>query len=170
MCQVKWVSKGGYLMGRDISLQKLVLLQQVVDRGQILPIILRREKSFNLQIKSKMQKTWLCAIQRLTHSLVRIRNRSHLRQPEVEVLYAGVEVLLLVGLLQFLTFLSWFIYQELPLFIQSHQTRLGIWTHTHTRTQLSYSLMLQHCILIVYKVISFLSKSFMIYWCVYGEK
>lgn len=49
---------------------------------------------------------------------------SHLREPEVKVFDAGVEVLLLVGLLQFLTLFCRFVDEELPLLIQSVQTSL----------------------------------------------
>lgn len=41
-----------YLMGRNISLQQLVFLQQIVDWGQIFAIILRGEKSFHLQTRA----------------------------------------------------------------------------------------------------------------------
>lgn len=37
------------LVCRDVSLQQLVFLQQVVDRGQIFAIIFRSKKSFNLR-------------------------------------------------------------------------------------------------------------------------
>lgn len=37
------------LVCRDVSLQQLVFLQQVVDRGQIFAIIFRGKKSFNLR-------------------------------------------------------------------------------------------------------------------------
>lgn len=50
----------------------------------------------------------------------------YLRQPEVKVLNASVEVLLLVGLLQFLTLLCRFVDEELPLLIQSIQTSLRV--------------------------------------------
>lgn len=50
--------------------------------------------------------------------------RTHLRQPEVKVLDASVEVLLLVGLFQFLTLLCRFVDQELPLLIQGVESRL----------------------------------------------
>lgn len=42
-------------MGRNISLQQLVFLQQVVDRGQIFAIILRGKKSFHLRNKQTRQ-------------------------------------------------------------------------------------------------------------------
>lgn len=43
------------------------------------------------------------------------RARCHLREPEVEVLDASVEVLLLVGFFQLLALLSRLLHQELPL-------------------------------------------------------
>lgn len=43
----------------------------------------------------------------------------YLREPEVKVLDACVEVLLLVGLFEFLAFLCRFVDEELPLFIES---------------------------------------------------
>lgn len=49
---------------------------------------------------------------------------SHLREPEVKVLDACVEVLLLVGLFEFLALLCRFVDEELPLFIQSTEARL----------------------------------------------
>lgn len=49
---------------------------------------------------------------------------SHLREPEVKVLDACVEVLLLVGLFEFLALLCRFVDKELPLFIQSTEARL----------------------------------------------
>lgn len=49
---------------------------------------------------------------------------SHLRQPEVKVLDAGVEILLLVGLFEFLALFCRFVDEELPLFIQSVEASL----------------------------------------------
>lgn len=49
---------------------------------------------------------------------------SHLREPEVKVLDASVEVLLLVGLFKFLALLCRFVDKELPLFIQSTEACL----------------------------------------------
>lgn len=49
---------------------------------------------------------------------------SHLREPEVKVLDACVEVLLLVGLFKFLALLCRFVDKELPLFIQSTEACL----------------------------------------------
>lgn len=40
-------------MGRDVCLQQLVFLQKVVDRGQVLPIILRGEEGIDLREKRK---------------------------------------------------------------------------------------------------------------------
>lgn len=51
-------------------------------------------------------------------------NAPHLRQPEVKVLDAGVEVLLLVGFLQLLALLCRLVDQKLPLFIQSAEPGL----------------------------------------------
>lgn len=50
---------------------------------------------------------------------------SHLREPEVKVLDASVEVLLLVSLFQFLALFCRFVDEELPLFIQSIEAHLG---------------------------------------------
>lgn len=55
---------------------------------------------------------------------------SHLRQPEVKVLDAGVEVLLLVGLFEFLAFFCRFVDKELPLLIQSTEACLRN-SHSH---------------------------------------
>lgn len=66
----------------------------------------------------------------------------YLRQPEVKVLDAGVEVLLLVGLFQLLALLRRFVHQELPLLIQRIETGL---MEAHTvRIQKLKSLLLLH--------------------------
>lgn len=49
---------------------------------------------------------------------------SHLREPEVKVFDARVEVLLLVGFFEFLALLCRLVDEELPLFIQSAEARL----------------------------------------------
>lgn len=49
---------------------------------------------------------------------------SHLREPEVKVLDARIEILLLVGLFEFLALFCRFVDEELPLFIQSVKARL----------------------------------------------
>lgn len=48
----------------------------------------------------------------------------HLRQPEVKVLDACVEVLLLVGLFELLALFCRFVDEELPLFIKSAEACL----------------------------------------------
>ena len=51
--------------------------------------------------------------------------QTYFREPEVKVLDACVEVLLLVGLFEFLALLCRFIDKELPLFIQSPESCLS---------------------------------------------
>ena len=89
------------LVSRDVRLQQLVFLQQVVDRHQIFVIIFGGHKSF------------------------------HLGEPEVKVLDVGVEVLRLVGLLQFLALPSRLVDQEMPPLVQGAEPRLDCVLVTH---------------------------------------
>lgn len=108
-------------MGRNVSLQELVFLQQVVNWGQILAIILRGKKSFHLANNKPSDLLDIASSEFLHTSMNAV---SHLREPEVKVLDACVEVLLLVGLFKFLALLCRFVDKELPLFIQSTEACL----------------------------------------------
>lgn len=107
-------------MGGDVRLQQLVLLQQVVHRRQIFPIILRGQQSLHLRTYTTRLPPHSC----LDRCVSTRGCCPHLREPEVKVLDARVEVLLLVGLLQLLALLSRLVDQELPLLIQSTEPAL----------------------------------------------
>lgn len=56
-------------MSRDVSLQKLVLFKQIVNWGQIFPIILRGKKSLNLGAEEEGQNCGNYSSQKLYQEL-----------------------------------------------------------------------------------------------------